>query len=41
MKLIQRLSLDRNVIQENIQEHRLQAAMIAHSLVNPMSFPVS
>jgi len=41
MKFIQRLSLIRNVIQENIQEHSLQAAMIAYSLVNLLSFPVS
>jgi len=41
MKFIQRLSLIRNVIQENIQEHSLQAAMIAYSLINLLSFPVS
>ncbi len=32
MKFIQRWSLMRNVIQENIQEHSLQVAMIAHGL---------
>jgi len=32
MKFIQRWSLMRNVIQENIQEHSLQVAMIAHCL---------
>ena len=32
MKYIQRWSLMRNVVQENIQEHSLQVAMIAHSL---------
>ncbi|HHY82660.1 MAG TPA: 5'-deoxynucleotidase [Clostridiales bacterium] len=32
MKFIQRWGLMRNVRQENIQEHSLQAAMIAHSL---------
>ena len=32
MKFIQRWGLMRNVRQENIQEHSLQAAMIAHNL---------
>lgn len=32
MKYIERWSLMRNVIQENIQEHSLQVAMIAHNL---------
>jgi 5'-deoxynucleotidase len=32
MKFIQRWSLMRNVIQESIQEHSLQVAMIAHCL---------
>ncbi len=33
MKLIRRWSLMRNVLPENIQEHTLQVAMIAHALV--------
>lgn len=33
MKLIQRWPLMRNVHQENVQEHSLQVAMVAHALV--------
>lgn len=32
MKLIQRWPLMRNVHQENVQEHSLQVAMVAHAL---------